>query len=286
MKGAPERRRFRARVASLSGPIATFARGGERLQKGGNHEERDFLRVRAACRARVRDNGFERGSRALRFARSLHGRRQLGATRAARSARLRGRRGEPGGRRCAGRPRADEGRGGEARGARRRRQAKARQARPDPGAACGGPGREIIALKVTKDAKTVADGARPDVLYMSTIHAREWIANEVNRRLLHHFVDNYGTNAEVTNLVNTRELWFMVIANPDGYQYTFDHERLWRKNLRDNDGDGQITNADGVDLNRNYDVQWGSDAGAVPEVKAHQALIDRLKFKFLVTYHS
>ncbi len=164
-------------------------------------------------------------------------------------------------------------------------------------------GREIIALKVTKDAKTIADGARPDVLYMSTIHAREWIANEVNRRLLHHFVDNYGTNAEVTNLVNTRELWFMVIANPDGYQYTFDHERLWRKNLRDNDGDGQITNADGVDLNRNYDVQWGYDdegsssqpssltyrgpaPASEPEVQAHQALIDRLKFKFLVTYHS
>jgi len=164
-------------------------------------------------------------------------------------------------------------------------------------------GREIIALKVTKDAKTIADGARPDVLYMSTIHAREWIANEVNRRLLHYFVDNYGKNAEVTNLVNTRELWFMVIANPDGYQYTFDHERLWRKNLRDNDGDGQITNADGVDLNRNYDINWGYDdegsssqpssltyrgpaPASEPEVQAHQALIDRLKFKFLVTYHS
>ena len=46
-------------------------------------------------------------------------------------------------------------------------------------------GREIIALKVTKDAKTLADGARPDVLYMSTIHAREWISTEVKRRLLH-----------------------------------------------------------------------------------------------------
>ena len=164
-------------------------------------------------------------------------------------------------------------------------------------------GREIIALKVTKNAKTVADGARPDVLYMSTIHAREWISTEVNRRLLHYFVDNYGKNADVTNLVNTRELWFLVVANPDGYQYTFDHERLWRKNLHDNDGDGQITGNDGVDLNRNYDVDWGYDnegsstqfsaddyrgtgPASEPETQAHQALIDRLKFKFLITYHS
>ena len=164
-------------------------------------------------------------------------------------------------------------------------------------------GREIIALKVTKDAGQLADGARPAALYMGTVHAREWMATEMTRRLMHHFIDNYGQNAEITNLVNTRELWFMPVANPDGYQYTFTNERLWRKNLRDNDRDGQITNADGVDLNRNYDERWnydnegsstewssltyrGSAPASEPETKAHQALINRLKFKFLVTYHT
>jgi hypothetical protein len=164
-------------------------------------------------------------------------------------------------------------------------------------------GREIIALKVTKNARTLADGARPDVLYMGTIHAREWIATEVVRRELNYFISNYGKDAEVTNLVNTRELWFMPVANPDGYQYTFDHERLWRKNLRQNDTDPEITISDGVDLNRNYDIKWnyddegsssqissltyrGPSAASEPETKAHQALIDRLDFKFLLTYHS
>ena len=164
-------------------------------------------------------------------------------------------------------------------------------------------GREIIALKVTKNARQLADGARPATLYMGTIHAREWIATEVTRRLLRHFVENYNRNAEITNLVNTRELWFMPVANPDGYQYTFSTERLWRKNLHDNNADGTITTGDGVDLNRNYDERWnydnegsstesasetyrGSGPASEPEVKAHQALIDRMRFKFLLTYHS
>jgi hypothetical protein len=164
-------------------------------------------------------------------------------------------------------------------------------------------GREIIALKVTKNANQLADGARPDVFYMATIHAREWISTEVNRRILHHFVDNYGKNAEVTNLVNTRELWFVPVTNPDGYQHTFDVERLWRKNLRDNNGDGQITVGDGVDSNRNYDEKWnydnegssstpsaddyrGTAAASEPETVAIQDLLKRLRFRFMVTYHS
>jgi hypothetical protein len=164
-------------------------------------------------------------------------------------------------------------------------------------------GREIIALKVTKNAGVVADGARPGAVYVGGQHAREWIGVEVARRLLHYFVDNYNKNATVTDLVNTRELWFVLVANPDGYQYTFDGDRLWRKTLRDNDGDGLITNADGVDPNRNWDEHWnydeegsssqlssetyrGPSAASEPETKAYAGLLDRVNAEFLVNYHS
>ena len=164
-------------------------------------------------------------------------------------------------------------------------------------------GREIIALRVTNQAKRTPDGTRPAVLYSALQHAREWIAVEVDRRLLHHFVDNYGTDPQVTRLVNTRELWFVVVANPDGYQYTFDVERLWRKNLRDNDGNGEITIGDGVDPNRNFAEHWGYDEegsssgyanetyrglgpASEPETQAMQGLLDRMHFAFQNNYHS
>ena len=60
--------------------------------------------------------------------------------------------------------------------------------------------------------------------------------------------------------MDKRELWFILIANPDGYDFTFDPEnRLWRKNLHDNNGDGQITAVDGVDPNRNFPTRWNYD---------------------------
>ncbi len=123
-----------------------------------------------------------------------------------------------------------------------------------------GQGREIIALKVTQGAKGLKDGARPAALFISNQHAREWISVEVNRRLLRWILDQRKLeNPAIVDLLKTTELWFVVSANPDGYQYTFDHERLWRKNLRDNNGDGKTAAGDGVDPNRNFDEHWNYD---------------------------
>ena len=165
-------------------------------------------------------------------------------------------------------------------------------------------GRELIALKVTQGARGIRDGARPAVLYSSNQHAREWISLEVNRRLLRYFIAQWNADDKaIKDLLKTTELWFVLSANPDGYQYTFDVERLWRKNLRDNNGDGQITVGDGVDPNRNFAEHWGYDnegsapdtadetyrgpsAGSEPETRAMAGLIDRVKPKFQSNLHS
>jgi hypothetical protein len=165
-------------------------------------------------------------------------------------------------------------------------------------------GREIIAVKMTQGARDKPDGSRPAVLYSSTQHAREWISPEVNRRLMNHFIDRWRANdRSVRNLLKTTELWFVLVANPDGYQYTFEHERLWRKNLRDNNGDGQTQVGDGVDPNRNFPNHWGYDEEgsssiqssdtyrgpapmSEPETQAMVGLLDRIGFAFQVNWHS
>jgi len=165
-------------------------------------------------------------------------------------------------------------------------------------------GKPIIAVKVTRGARQLRDGARPGVLYSSAQHAREWITPEMNRRLLHYFLERYPSDPQIRRIVDTTELWFLPVANPDGYDYTFtEGHRLWRKNLRDNDGDGQITGADGVDPNRNFPTKWGYDnegssssfgsetyRGAAPasepETRAMDGLVRRVRPEFQVNYHS
>ncbi|MFI9583032.1 M14 family zinc carboxypeptidase [Streptomyces sp. NPDC052236] len=166
-------------------------------------------------------------------------------------------------------------------------------------------GQDILALKVSKGAKKYKDGSKPSTLYLSNQHAREWITPEMNRRLLHHYLANYGKDPQITQIVDSTELWFVLSANPDGYDYTFTgtDERQWRKNLRDNNGDGKIAPGDGVDLNRNFSYKWGYDnegsspdpfdetyrgtgPGSEPETKALDAFQKRIGFEYGINYHS
>src|SRR5215213_10445533 len=55
-------------------------------------------------------------------------------------------------------------------------------------------GREILALKVTQGARDKPDGSRPAALFSATQHAREWIAAEVDRRLMYRYLNGWKNN--------------------------------------------------------------------------------------------
>lgn len=102
---------------------------------------------------------------------------------------------------------------------------------------------------------------RPNVLFMATYHAREWAATETARRLVQWLAAPPGTDARRDSLVQSRDIYIMPVANPDGYQFTFTNDRLWRKTRAPQPG-GAI----GADMNRNHSVNWGLDnQGSSPE---------------------
>lgn len=123
-------------------------------------------------------------------------------------------------------------------------------------------GRDIIAFKISDNPEVDED--EPEVFFNAAIHAREAITPLIILDMVRYLLENYGTDPEVTHLVNDRELWFVPVMNPDGYQYNVAHQwpgGMWRKN-RKNNGDGSF----GIDLNRNFGYMWGYDnAGSSPD---------------------
>ena len=167
-----------------------------------------------------------------------------------------------------------------------------------------GQGQDIFAVKVGKNASKSKDGSKPAVLYGGTQHAREWITPEMVQRLMHYVLEQYGKDRRITKILDTTELWFLPVQNPDGYDFTFtEGNRMWRKTLRDNNGDGEITTGDGVDMNRNFPFKWGYDnegsspqtfsetyrgpePASEPETRATIDLVDKVGFEFFINYHS
>jgi hypothetical protein len=118
-------------------------------------------------------------------------------------------------------------------------------------------GRSIFALKVSDNV--AVNESEPEVLYMGNHHARELMSVDIPLRFAVYLLQNYGVDAQITDYINTREIWFVPMVNPDGHYYVQQNHATssgtwWRKNRRDN---GNFTY--GVDLNRNYSYQWGYD---------------------------
>lgn len=121
--------------------------------------------------------------------------------------------------------------------------------------------RTVWAIKISDNVEE--EEGEPEVLYMGAHHAREWISVEVPMYFLNYLVDNYGKDPKVTWLVDNRQIWIVPMLNPDGVTYSQTSYKMWRKNLRDNDGDGNFGEyGDGVDLNRNYAFKWGGSGSS------------------------
>ena len=142
----------------------------------------------------------------------------------------------------------------------------------------------------------------PAVGFDALIHAREPQSMATMMYYMWYLLQNYGTNPEVTYLVNNREIYCVPCFNPDGYEYNRMTSPggggMWRKNRR-NSGSGYY----GVDLNRNFGYAWGYDnsgsspypsdetyrgpfAFSEPEVQAIRDLAILVNYKTQFTMHS
>lgn len=108
-------------------------------------------------------------------------------------------------------------------------------------------GRDIVLVKISTHVET-AD-SKPAMLYTGSIHAREWIGNELGLKFIAYVAKNQKIDPELEKSLLESTLYMVPCLNPDGYEYSRKHFSFWRKNRRLNH-DGTY----GVDLNRNFSI--------------------------------
>ncbi|KAG0206437.1 hypothetical protein BGX28_002109 [Mortierella sp. GBA30] len=148
-------------------------------------------------------------------------------------------------------------------------------------------GRDIFAIKLTAKEQDGSVKEKPQIWWQGLQHAREWAGGSTVQYLTHHLTSNYGKNDNITAILRDTEFIIVPVMNVDGYDYTWNNNRLWRKNRR-KVGLG----AYGVDLNRNWDDHFGEGgsssfpwsetyhgpyAASEPEVQAMQDFFGQQK---------
>ena len=82
---------------------------------------------------------------------------------------------------------------------------------------------------------TKAGPGKPIAWIEAGIHAREWIASATATFMINELVNNYEQNKDIVDNLN---IYFLPMANPDGYEYSRNSDRMWRKNRNPSPGKG------------------------------------------------
>lgn len=148
-------------------------------------------------------------------------------------------------------------------------------------------GRRIRALRLS-----AADGEAKAIVLNGGQHAREWISVMVSTCVADRMVSGYDTDPRIRAVLDERVVWVAPVINPDGYVYSWESDRYWRKNRAE---------PYGVDLNRNWSVGFGGRgsssnrrsqiyrgpyAFSEPETQALRDLITREPVVAHIDFHS
>lgn len=121
-------------------------------------------------------------------------------------------------------------------------------------------GLPIYAVWITHNVETDENSRKPAVIYNGQVHAEEVLGVEYCMWLINRMV------AETREALNWRRrvhTYIIPTSNPEGLRAVYEFDNTFRKNKRDNIGDGRFRYKDGwgsdtsgVDINRNFPTFW------------------------------
>nr|XP_018260376.1 uncharacterized protein I303_07294 [Kwoniella dejecticola CBS 10117]OBR82534.1 hypothetical protein I303_07294 [Kwoniella dejecticola CBS 10117] len=130
------------------------------------------------------------------------------------------------------------------------------------------------------------DGVELEFVVQSGQHGREWVGPSSALYFLHHLLLRATTEPNSDAAILLKSFRFTIIPqiNPDGYAYSREKSRLWRKNRQDVGGKG---NCLGIDLNANWGYKWrASKATACSEGYGGKEAFEAYETKAISEYLS
>ncbi|GAV55595.1 hypothetical protein ZYGR_0AV02270 [Zygosaccharomyces rouxii] len=114
-------------------------------------------------------------------------------------------------------------------------------------------GRALKALHIsTNNPETNPE--KKTIVVTGGVHAREWISVTSACWTVHQLLTHYGQSKRETKYLDYLDFLIIPVFNPDGYAYTWQHDRLWRKNRQET----YWPNCPGIDIDHSFDFQWNS----------------------------
>ena len=175
-------------------------------------------------------------------------------------------------------------------------------------------GRDIIALEILHNVQN--DGIKPAVLFTGGIHAREDFSVMLCMKMIDYYCHYYDEeklfdDIGVRKIIDMVDMYFVPVANPDGLnivhnglESSLNYEKLKDMKIWGEDHTYWKANANGVDLNKNFDDgNWdirtcipgtdvpcsdrfkGSYPNSEPETKALINFCNKNNFSLMVSYH-
>ncbi|OAR01022.1 hypothetical protein LLEC1_01344 [Akanthomyces lecanii] len=109
-------------------------------------------------------------------------------------------------------------------------------------------GRDIPALRVGRPGADAADGPRKTMVITAGIHAREWISTTTANYVAWALITEFNKDPVITKFLHHFDVVIIPTLNPDGMEYSWQNDRLWRKSRQETN----LRMCKGYDLDRSF----------------------------------